>query len=249
MNLRRLHLTRAGAPGVVQRPWYDQEIGFASPGSATVRGGVVKIVGNGNLASVPDAYGQFKDKVYHDAFHYVFQRVHGNGSIEARLRAPASEGNSTSGPEASTGLMIRESTYVIGQTKGDLEGKQLSSGDVFGEDARYAYLGVRKDGAICFQYRDENQVVKSNILPDKCSEGCFLTINRKGDRITASYSGAGRALHELDSHTFAQPFSGSATLGMVATSDSASTFPQYSSYGGEFSNFRVLKGSTVSGKR
>jgi hypothetical protein len=244
MNLRRMHLTRAGAPGAVQRPWYDQEIGFASPGGATLKADTVKIVGNGNLASVPDAYEQFKDKLYHDAFHYVFQRIQGNGSIEAHLHAPTSEESST-GAEASAGLMVRESTYVIGQTEGSLNGKQLSEGDVFAEDARYAYLGVKKDGAISFQYRDENQVVRRKALPDTCSGGCFLTIRREGDHVTASYSGADHVLHEMGSHRFSRPLSASVTMGMVASSDSASTFPQYASYSGEVSDFRVNKKSSA----
>lgn len=141
--------------------------------------------------------------------------------------------------------MIRESTYVIGQTKGDLEGKQLSSGDVFGEDARYAYIGVSKDGAVFFQYRDENRVVRSKSLAGKCSGGCFLTIERKDNHITASYSGGDHVLHAVDNHTFMRPLSASVTMGMIATSGSASTFPQYSIYGGEFSHFRVTKGSAV----
>jgi hypothetical protein len=242
MNLRRLHLTRAGAPGAVPRPWYDQEIGFASPGRATFKGNTVNIMGNGNLALVPDAYAQFKDKLYHDAFHYVFQRVQGNGSMEAQLRAPTS-GESATGAEASAGLTVRESTYVIGQTEGSLNGKHLSEGDVFAEDARYTYVGVKRDGAISFHYRDGDQVVKGKTLPDVCSGGCLLNIKRDGNHITASYSGTDHALRELDNHTFSQTLSTSVTMGMVATSDSASTFPQYASYGGEFSDFRVTKAS------
>lgn len=110
-------------------------------------------MGNGTLALVPDAYGQVKDKLYQDAFHYVFQRARGNGSMEAQLLAPGSE-KTSAGREASAGLMVRESTYVIGQTEGALKGKQLAAGDVFAEDARYAYVGVKKDGAIFLQYRD-----------------------------------------------------------------------------------------------
>jgi hypothetical protein len=76
------------------------------------------------------AYAQFKDWLYHDAFHYVFHRVQGNGSIEAQLLAPKPSESST-GADTSAGLMVRESSYVIGQTEGSLTGKQLSEGDVF----------------------------------------------------------------------------------------------------------------------
>jgi hypothetical protein len=243
MNLRRMHFTLAGVPGSIGRPWYDQEIGFASPGKATLHGDTVKIVGNGNLAVGPDPFAQFKDKLYHDAFHYVFQRVQGNGSIQAELPAPALKANSTAGPEASAGLMIRESTYVIGQTKNSLEGQRLSSGDTFSETARYAYVGVRKDGTLFFQYRDENHVVRSRLLPAMCLGGCFLKISRQGNRITASYSVADQGFQEIGSRTFSQPLSSSVTMGMVATSDSASTFPKYSSFVNEFSRFRIIGAS------
>jgi hypothetical protein len=81
-------------------------------------------VGNGNLASVPGAYAQFKDRLYHDAFHYVFQR------IRAQLQAPKPSESST-GADTSAGLMVREPSYVIGQTEGSLMSTQLSQGDVF----------------------------------------------------------------------------------------------------------------------
>jgi hypothetical protein len=249
MNLRRMHFTLEGLPGSVRRPWYDQEIGFASPGSATFRGDTVKIVGNGNLAIEPDPFAQFKDNVYHDAFHYVYQRVQGNGSIEAEMHSPTLGVNSTAGPEASAGLMIRESTYVIGQTKNGLEGQRLSSGDTFSEAARYAYIGVRKDGAVFLQYRDEHHVVRSRILPDACLGGCVLRISRQDNRISASFSGADRVFKEIGNCTFSQPLTSSVTMGMVAISDSVSTFPQYVSYGNEFSHFRMFSGSTTAGNQ
>ncbi len=239
MNLRRLHLTLAGTQNAVARPWYDQDIGFASPGSAVLHGSTVRIVGNGNLASTPDPFGQFKDKLYHDAFHYLYERVSGEGSIEAEIRAPSDQAKSVGGSEASAGLMIRDSTYVIGQTKNNLHGQKLSAGDVFSEVARYAYLGVRKDGALFFQYRDGGHVVKGRLLAGKCSGGCRLKISRHGDRITASYSAGGHKLQDVGSWSFSSPLSVSVTMGMVATSDSASSFPKYSSYEAEFFNFRA----------
>jgi hypothetical protein len=120
---------------------------------------------------------------------------------------------------------------------------------VFAEDARYAYVGVKKDGSVFFQYRDGNQVVKNKALPDACSGGCFLTIHREGDHIAASYSGTDHLRHEVDSHVFSQPFFAPVTMGMVAASDSASTFPQYASYSSEFSDFRVSKSSVETGNR
>ena len=230
------------------RPWYDQDIGFASPGSATVHGNTVRIAGNGNLASIPDPFAQYKDKLYHDAFHFLYQRVQGDGSIEAEVHAPSAEAKSAAGPEASAGLMIRESTYVIGQTKDSLQGQKLSSGDIFSEVARYAYVGVRKDGAVFLQYRDGGQVVRSQILAGKCPRGCRLRISRHGDRITASYSADGHEFRDIASRTFSPPLSGSATMGMVATSDSPSTFPKFSSYEAEFTNFRVLAGKGRGGE-
>jgi len=250
MNLRRMHFTLADVPGSVQRPWYDQEIGFASPGKATFNGDDFKIVGNGNLSVEPDPFGQFKDQLHHDAFHYVFQRVHGEGSMEAQMRIPTLKPSSGAGPEASAGLMVRESTYAIGQTKGGgVEGQRLSSGDTFGEAARYAYIGVRKDGALFFQYRDESHVVRSKILSEKCSGGCLLKISRQGNRISASFSGPDHVLQELGAYTFSRLFPSSITMGMVATSDSPSTFPQYASYENEFSHVRLVSGSTAAGNR
>jgi hypothetical protein len=240
MNLRRLHLTLAGTHGAVGRPWYDQDVGFASPGSATVRGNAIRIVGNGNLSSAPDPFAQFKDKLYHDAFHFLYQRVQGDGAIEAEVHAPSAEAKSATGPEASAGLMIRESTYAIGQTNNSLQGQKLSSGDIFSEVARYAYVGVRKDGALFLQYRDGGQVVRSQILAGKCLGGCRLRISRKGDQITASYSSGGHEFHEVADRNFSARLSGTVTMGMVATSDSPSTFPKFSSYKAEFADFRVI---------
>ena len=242
MNLRRLHLTLEGTQSAVTRPWYDQDIGFASPGHAVVNGSTVRIAGNGNLASTPDPFGQFKDKLYHDAFHYLYQRVSGEGSIEAEIRAPSDQASSAGRSDASAGLMIRDSTYVIGQTKNNLDGQKLSAGDIFSEVARYAYLGVRKDGALFFQYRDGGHVVKGRLLAGKCSGGCRLKISRRGDRITASYSAGGYELQDVGSWSFSSPLSGSVTMGMVATSDSPSSFPNYSSYEAEFFDFRAIGG-------
>lgn len=245
MNLRRLHLTLTGAQGAAERPWYDQDIGFASPGSATVRGNTVRIAGNGNLSRNPDPFAQYKDKQYHDAFHLLYQRVQGNGSIEAAVHTPSAEAKPGAGPEASAGLMIRESTYAIGQTKDTLKGQKLSSGDIFSELARYAYVGVRKDGAVFLQYRDGGQVVRSQILAGKCPRGCRLRIIRHGDQITAAYAADGQEFRDIASRTFSPPLSGSATMGMVATSDSPSTFPKFSSYEAEFADFRVTKGNSA----
>jgi hypothetical protein len=239
MNLRRMHLTLAGTQAAVARPWYEQDLGFASPGRAAVHGDTVQIVGNGNLSSSPDAFGQFKDKLYHDSFHYLYQRVTGDGSIEAEIHAPQSQGKSASGPEASAGLMIRESTYVIGQTKNVLAGKKLSTGDIFSEVARYAYLGVRKDGGLFLQYRDGGKVVREQVLAGKCSGGCRLKISRQGNRVTAAYSVGGKGFQEAGSRSFSSVLSGSVTMGIIATSDSPSSFPGYATYQAEFSNFRV----------
>jgi len=240
MNLRRMHLTLAGTQGAVARPWYEQDLGFASPGSAALHGDTVQIVGNGNLSRTPDSFGQFKDKLYHDAFHYLYQRVPADGTIEAEIHAPQDQGKSANGPEASAGLMVRDSTYVIGQTRNNLEGLKLSTGDIFSEEARYAYLGVRRDGALFLQYRDGGEVVRDQVLAGKCSRGCRLKISRQGDRITATYSVDGHGFQELGSRSFSPPFSGSVTMGMVATSDSPSSFPGYATYKAEFSNLRVV---------
>jgi hypothetical protein len=247
MNLRRMHFTLTGTQGAVTRPWYDKDIGFASPGSATHRGDTVRIVGNGSLSANPDPFGQFKDKLDHDAFHFLYQRVQGDGSIEAQIHAPFAQFKSAAGPESSAGLMIRDSTYVIGQTKNGLEGQKLSS-DIFSEAARYAYVGVRKDGALFLQYRDGGRVVRSQMLAGKCSAGCRLNISRHGNLIAASYSVDGHEFQDLGSRSFSPSLSGSVTMGMVATSDSASTFPKYSRYEAEFSDFRATAIKAEGGK-
>ena len=245
MNLRRVHFTLSDTRGSVRRPWYDQNIGFASRGHASFGNDAVKVIGNGNLSVAPDPFGQFKDKLHHDAFRYVFQRVQGNGTIEAQLHSPILGAKSTPGPEASTGLMIRESTYVIGHAKNNLLGQRLSLGDTFSETARYVYIGVTKDGSLFFQYRDENRILRSRTQPNTCSGGCHLRISRQNNRVTAYFSGANQVFHEAGSHTFSQPLSNSVTMGMVATSDSASTFPQYASYGNKFSNVQIFGRSTA----
>ena len=51
-----------------------------------------------------------------------------------------------------------------------------------------------------------------------------------------------KVAHEAGSHGFTGKFAGSGSMGMVATSDSVSTFPQYVSYSGEFVDYRVSKG-------
>lgn len=247
MNLRRLHLTLAGDQNSVDRPWYDQEIGFASPGHATLQGDSVEIVGNGNLAMSPDPFNQYKDKLYHDAFHYVFQPVSGSGSIEAQLQPQGQEADSKAGPHASAGLMMRESTYVLGQTKDSLQGKRLSSGDTFSESARYAYLGVTRDGAIFFQYRDGGGVVRSRTDPETCSAGCSLKLSRQGNRVNVFICDKAGLCAEFNSHTFAQPFSTEVTMGMAATSDSPNTFPEYATYGAEFSQFEIHKDGAAPG--
>jgi hypothetical protein len=240
MNLRGLHITPAGTIGSIPRPWYDQDVGFASPGSADFQDGIFKVTGNGNLSLRSDAFDQYKDHRDHDAFHYVFQRLEGNGELEAALSKPG-ESASGSGPEASTGLMVHESNYVVGQTKGQLEGRQLSTGDVFREAARYAYVGVFQDGSVVFQWRDQGRVSRGQLQSHVCSAGCQLKITRRDNQLRALVSPAHRPWHEVGSHDFSPVFSHSATFGMAAASDSASTFPRYASFSGRFKDVRLTR--------
>ena len=238
MNLRRLHLTPAGTRGAIPRPWCDQDVGFASPGSTSFQEGTFKLTGNGSLARSPDAFGQYKDHLDHDAFHYVFQRLEGNGELAAALSKPG-ESIAGPGPEASAGLMVRESNYVVGQTKGQLEGRQLSTGDVFGKAARYAYLGVFQDGSVIFQWRDEGRVSRGQLQSRLCAAGCQLRIVRQDSQLSAFLSAAHEPWREVGNHDFSPVFSHSATFGMAATSDSVSTFPRYASYSGRFENVHL----------
>ncbi len=239
MNLRRLHLTLAGTPGAIPRPWHNQDVGFASPGSASFQDHTFKVTGNGNLALRPDAFDQSKDHLDHDSFHYVFQRLEGNGELEAKLRSWKANASVEVGREASAGLMVRESNYVIGQTKDQLRGRQLSAGDVFGEAARYAYVGVFQDGGVVFQWRDEGQVSRSQLQSRVGSAGCSLKVVRRNNRISAYLSTSSDTWREIGSHDFSTPFSHSVTLGMVATSNSVSTFPQYARYSARFEAVRL----------
>jgi hypothetical protein len=238
MNLRRLHLTPAGTSGAIPRPWYDQDLGFASPGNTSFLNGVFKVTGNGNLALGRDAFDQFKDHLDHDTFHYVFQRAEGNDELESSFLLTVNSASGV-GREASAGLMVRESRYVIGQTKGELQGRQLSSGDVFSEGARYGYVGVFQDGSVFFQWRDQGNVSRSRSQLRGCIAGCRLKIVRENNRIRAFLSTSHRQWQEVGSHDFIAPFSRSATFGMVATSDSVSTFPAFASYSGRFENVRI----------
>jgi hypothetical protein len=239
MNLRRLHVSLADDQSTVGRPWFDQEVGFASPGHAKLQVDSVVIAGNGNLADATDPFGQYHDSLYHDAFHYMFQRVQGSGSVKAQL-GPAEPGmNSGVGPQASAGLLLRESTYVLGQTRDAFQGRRLSSGDIYGEAARYAYLGVKKDGTIFFQYRDYAGVVRSRTQAGGCSGGCSLQLGWLKNRAVASLCGSDHTCREFDSHVFAQPLSNSVTMGLAVNSDSASTFPHYLTYEREFSHLSV----------
>lgn len=241
MNLRRLHLTLKGGTGAIPRPWYDQDVGFASPGRANFRDRTFEVTGNGNLALRPDAFDQYKDHLDHDAFHYVFQRLEGNGDLVAAV-SERREPSPGAGQEASAGLMVRESSYVIGQTKGQLQGRQLSPGDVFGEAARYGYLGVFQDGSVVFQWRDEGRVSRGPVQSRACSAGCLLKIVRRYNRISAFLSASHGPWREVGGHDFSVAFSRSATFGMAATSDSASTFPQYAIYSGRFEDVRLHAG-------
>jgi len=244
MNLRRVHFSLADDQSTVPRPWFDQDVGFASPGHAKFQGDSVVIAGNGNLAATPDPLGQYRDNLFHDAFHYVFQRVMGSGSVEAQLKPANSATNSNAGPEASAGLMLRESTYVLGQTGDKLQGRRLSSGDIFGEAARYAYLGVRKDGTIFFQYRDISGVVRGRTQAGGCSEGCTLQVSRLQNRVVASLCGSDHSCRNFDSHEFERPLSNSLTMGLAVSSESASTFPRYLIHEAEFSHLSIRAKNT-----
>jgi len=240
MNLRRLHLTVAGTVGTIPRPWVEQDVGFASPGNARLRGGTFELTGNGNLALRPDPFHQYNDQLEHDAFHYVFQRLEGNAELEAELHPGTPKANA--GPEASAGLMLRESDYVIGQTQGPLRGRQLSPGDVFSEAARYGYLGVFPDGSVAFQWRDQGRVSRGDAQSRACAAGCLLKIVRRGNQVRAFFSAAHGPWREAGSHDFSPDFSPSATFGMVATSDSVSTFPEYASYSASFEKVQLRPG-------
>jgi hypothetical protein len=239
MNLRRVHFTLAGTAGAVPRPWYDQDAGFASHGAATFQNGEFEVTGNGNLALRPDAFDQYKDHLDHDAFHYVFRRATGDAELSAHLRAPAPGTGPQAGPEASAGLMVRESDYVLGQTKDQLHGRALSPGDTFSESARYGYVGVLSNGAVFFEWRDEGWVSRSPAQSNGCIRGCVLKIVRAKRQIRAFIAASPGAWREVGSHTFATPLSPSVTVGMAATSDSPSTFPRYTTYSGSFDHVDI----------
>ena len=135
--------------------------------------------------------------------------------------------------------MVRESDFVIGQTSGKLRGRRLSLGDTFGEAARYGYLGVFKDGSGFFQWRDAGTVRRDPILRGACSAGCRLRIVRHNNSVEAFVSAAHGSWQELGSRTFSSPLSRAVTIGIVATSDSPSTFPHYGSYYGRFDDVRL----------
>jgi hypothetical protein len=234
MNLRRVHLTIAGTPGALARPWHDQDVGFASPGSAKSEAGAFELVGNGNLALRPDSFEQYKDHLNHDAFHYVFQRVNDDAELEAQLSSGRAGTDSGPGQEASAGLMVRESSFVIGQTDGPLHGRQLSPGDTFSEAARYAYVGVLKDGSVMFQWRDDGRVSRSRMESQTCPSVCLLKIIRHANQVSAFFSVSHGPWRDVGGHTFSTPLSRSVTMGLVATSDSPSTFPQYASHSARF---------------
>jgi len=238
MNLRRLHLTVAGTPGALARPWYDQDVGFASPGSAKSEAGAFELVGNGNLALRPDPFEQYKDHLNHDAFHYVFQRVNGDAELEAQLSSGRAGTDSGPGQEASAGLMVRESSFVIGQTDGPLHGRQLSPGDTFSEAGRYAYVGVLKDGSVMFQWRDDDRVSRSRMESQTCPSVCLLKIIRHANQVNAFFSVSHGPWRNVGGRTFSTPLSRSVTMGLVATSDSPSTFPQYASHSARFLHVR-----------
>ena len=242
MNLRRLHLTVAGTTGTVSRPWFDQDVGFASPGSTHFAAGAFEISGNGSLPLRPDPFDQYKDHLDHDAFHYVFQRLNGNGEFEAELGPGHAGTDSGAGREASAGLMIRESTYVIGQTEGVLHGRQLSAGDTFSEAARYGYVGLLSDGSVVFQWRDGGSVSRAPIQSQTCPAGCRLKIIRHANQVSTFFSVSHGPWREVGSHAFSTPLSHSVTIGMAATSDSPSTFPQYATHSGRFDHVRLNSG-------
>jgi hypothetical protein len=238
MNLRRLHFTLAATPGAIPRPWYNQDVGFASPGTAEFNNGQFEVTGNGNLSLRADPFDQYKDNLNHDAFHYVFRRLNGDGEFEAELGSRKTKTNSGAGPEASAGLMARESDYVTGQTKDQLQGRKLSSGDAFGEAARYGYLAVLGEGNVVFQWRDDGRISRGSMQSHACSGGCLLKIVRRSNQISAFLAAPQGPWREIGSHAFSTPLSRSLTLGMVATSDSVSTFPQYATHDGRFDRIR-----------
>jgi len=239
MNLRRLHLTVSGRTGAVPGPWFDQDVGFASPGSAKFDAGTFELSGNGSLALQPDPFGQYKDRLEHDAFHYVFERLDGDGELEAEVVSGRGGTDSAAGREASSGLMVRESSYVIGQTEGTLHGRQLSPADTFSEAARYGYVGMFKDGSAVFQWRDAGRVSRSSRLSQACLPGCSLKIIRQAGQVSAFVSTAHDSWRNVGAHTFSTPLSRSVTMGLVVTSDSPSTFPQYASHSARFVHVRL----------
>jgi hypothetical protein len=142
MNRRRLHMTIAGTPGSVLLPWISQDVGYASRGSATFMHGYPRVSENGALSLHKDLFGRFQDHLAHDAFHYVFQGLDGNGEPTAQFLGPSAGVNPLAGSRSSADLMLRESNFVIGETKGSLCGRCLRIGDTFTETTRYGYLGA-----------------------------------------------------------------------------------------------------------
>jgi phosphatidylserine/phosphatidylglycerophosphate/cardiolipin synthase-like enzyme len=163
-------------------PWVDQDIGAvgvggsaqydSSTGTFTVR------------ASGSDVWGTA------DAFHFVYEPLDGDGSVEARV---ASVGDVDKWSKA--GVMIR---------------------DTLDPSSAHALMLVSAEKGVAFQYRAEAGGDSGNVTGSASAAPRWVRIERSGDQITGYESADGSTWTQVATQTI--PMTGTVYVGLAVTS-------------------------------
>lgn len=182
-------LTQYDAPGNVLYNWQHNDIGWSG-----VNGKARKSGDSFQVEAMKGTIGGERDE-----FHYVFQRLIGNGSLTAKIDAPIENS------QAKLGIMLREN---------------LSPG------SRNFMVGVTPGYHLFVQNRTmANATTNLNVTREFDVYPYFLKVSRYGDTLVAEVSKDSVAWEEMESLVMA--FNEQAYIGLAVSGDDSTKTTQY----------------------
>jgi regulation of enolase protein 1 (concanavalin A-like superfamily) len=171
-------------PPGLPAPWADRDVGAVPrAGSASESNGTFTVTGSG-----ADIWGTA------DAFHFVYQPLDGDGTIEAKV-----ESVQNANAWSKAGVMIRET---------------------LADDSAHAFMLVSAAKGIAFQRRPSTGSESVNTAGSSSTAPRWVRLQRSGDTFTASESADGTNWTIVDVDTI--PMATSVYVGLAVTSHTTS---------------------------
>ena len=177
--------TMAYASETLPSSWNNQDIGIvALPGTTIQANGNFTVCGAGNGIGATA-----------DSFHYLYQTISGEGTIETYVESILERGNSKAG------LMIRETLDA---------------------DSRHASIFLTEAGNAVFEYRSSTGETTQTVTQAGIQAPYWLKMKRQGDLLTGYYSEDRQTWNAISEQSIAMD--AGAYQGLAVSSQDSSAF-------------------------